>query len=161
MSTPASTPSDAVSVNWALTAGNTYYLLQTGGVNGLFGTFGFTLPSDADIAIATTFNGDGGLNSIAAAIAGSDVGGYWGDFNNITTASATTPLPAALPLFATGLGGLGLLGWRRKRKLVSRSLIKTSNLILENHREAVFVSVQSAAVQMVAIGTKRTIAASQ
>lgn len=25
-----------------------------------------------------------------------------------------TPLPAALPLFATGLGALGLLGWRRK-----------------------------------------------
>jgi hypothetical protein len=29
---------------------------------------------------------------------------------------AATPLPTALPLFATGLGGLGLLGWRRKRK---------------------------------------------
>lgn len=29
---------------------------------------------------------------------------------------ATTPLPAALPFFATGLGALGLLGWRRKRK---------------------------------------------
>jgi hypothetical protein len=27
-----------------------------------------------------------------------------------------TPLPASLPLFATGLGALGLLGWRRKRK---------------------------------------------
>ena len=27
-----------------------------------------------------------------------------------------TPLPAALPLFATGLGAMGLLGWRRKRK---------------------------------------------
>ena len=27
-----------------------------------------------------------------------------------------TPLPAALPLFATGLGALSLLGWRRKRK---------------------------------------------
>jgi hypothetical protein len=27
-----------------------------------------------------------------------------------------TPLPPALPLFATGLGALGLLGWRRKRK---------------------------------------------
>jgi hypothetical protein len=27
-----------------------------------------------------------------------------------------TPIPAALPLIATGLGGLGLLGWRRKRK---------------------------------------------
>ncbi len=30
--------------------------------------------------------------------------------------AAATPLPAALPLFASGLGGLGLLGWRRKRK---------------------------------------------
>lgn len=28
----------------------------------------------------------------------------------------TTPLPAALPLFVTGLGGLGLLGWRRTRR---------------------------------------------
>jgi hypothetical protein len=26
------------------------------------------------------------------------------------------PLPPALPLFATGLAGLGLLGWRRKKK---------------------------------------------
>jgi hypothetical protein len=30
-----------------------------------------------------------------------------------------TPLPAALPLFATGLGALGLLGWRKKRKAQS------------------------------------------
>jgi hypothetical protein len=29
---------------------------------------------------------------------------------------STTPLPAALPLFITGLGALGLLGWRKKRK---------------------------------------------
>jgi outer membrane lipase/esterase len=28
-----------------------------------------------------------------------------------------TPLPTTLPLFATGLGALGLLGWRRKRKV--------------------------------------------
>jgi hypothetical protein len=27
-----------------------------------------------------------------------------------------TPLPAALPLFASGLGAFGLIGWRRKRK---------------------------------------------
>jgi hypothetical protein len=32
------------------------------------------------------------------------------------TAIPNTPLPAALPLFAGGLGVLGLLGWRRKRK---------------------------------------------
>jgi hypothetical protein len=40
--------------------------------------------------------------------------------NRCVTASfvetSETPLPAALPLFATGLGALGLLGWRRKRK---------------------------------------------
>jgi outer membrane lipase/esterase len=30
-----------------------------------------------------------------------------------------TPLPAALPLFATGLGALGLLGWRRKRQTLA------------------------------------------
>jgi hypothetical protein len=29
---------------------------------------------------------------------------------------AQTPLPAALPLFAGGLGALGLFGWRKKRK---------------------------------------------
>jgi hypothetical protein len=31
-------------------------------------------------------------------------------------AVSSTPLPATLPLFATGLGALGVLGWRRKRK---------------------------------------------
>jgi hypothetical protein len=36
-----------------------------------------------------------------------------------TVSVGGTPLPAALPLFATGLGGLGLLGWRRKRKHVA------------------------------------------
>jgi hypothetical protein len=50
---------------------------------------------------------------------------FSGDFydswvvTDVTTASATTPLPATLPLFATGLGALGLLGWRRKRKAVA------------------------------------------
>jgi hypothetical protein len=38
----------------------------------------------------------------------------WTEIGRISTSE--TPLPAALPLFATGLGALGLLGWRRKRK---------------------------------------------
>ena len=32
---------------------------------------------------------------------------------------STTPLPAALPLFASGLGALCLIGWRKKRKKVA------------------------------------------
>jgi hypothetical protein len=32
---------------------------------------------------------------------------------------SVTPIPAALPLFASGLGGLGLLGWHRKRTAAS------------------------------------------
>ena len=43
----------------------------------------------------------------------SNVSALW----DTNTGSVTlTPLPAAFPLFATGLGALGLLGWRRKRK---------------------------------------------
>jgi hypothetical protein len=37
-------------------------------------------------------------------------------FDNFSITVNQTPLPAALPLFGTGLGALGLLGWRRKRK---------------------------------------------
>ena len=37
--------------------------------------------------------------------------------NEVEVSTLTqTPLPGALPLFVTGLGALGLLGWRRKRK---------------------------------------------
>jgi hypothetical protein len=36
--------------------------------------------------------------------------------STFTAVLSEVPLPGALPLFATGLGALGLLGWRRKRK---------------------------------------------
>jgi len=35
---------------------------------------------------------------------------------NFTLIIGTTPLPATLPLFAGGLGAIGVVGWRRKRK---------------------------------------------
>jgi outer membrane lipase/esterase len=51
---------------------------------------------------------------------------FWSDDEHFSAAgqlieanyldSLLTPLPAALPLFATGLGAIGVLGWRRKRK---------------------------------------------
>jgi hypothetical protein len=42
---------------------------------------------------------------------------YFGQVATLNVPSVTAvPLPATLPLFATGLGALGLLGWRRKKK---------------------------------------------
>ena len=35
------------------------------------------------------------------------------------TVAEITHIPAALPLFATGLGALCLLGWRRKKKIAA------------------------------------------
>ena len=47
---------------------------------------------------------------------GLELGAATIDFTYQLVAVSETPLPAALPLFASGLGALGLLGWRRKRK---------------------------------------------
>jgi hypothetical protein len=38
---------------------------------------------------------------------------------SVTGDFGAVPIPAALPLFATGLGLMGLLGWRRRRKATS------------------------------------------
>jgi hypothetical protein len=65
---------------------------------------GFQLIS-SDANPALTIDGNGYLESFTSDSTGSFFG----------TPSAT-PVPAALPLFATGLGALGFFGWSRKRK---------------------------------------------
>jgi len=50
----------------------------------------------------------------AGAFAG--ISSYFDDTFVFTNVATNTPSPAALPLFATGLGGLALLGWRKARK---------------------------------------------
>jgi len=46
----------------------------------------------------------------------SATGANQNDLGSVSIDVVTTPLPGALPLFATALGAMGLLGWRRKRK---------------------------------------------
>jgi hypothetical protein len=43
--------------------------------------------------------------------------------NFSATELSTVPVPAALPLFAGGLGALGLFGWRRKKRAQASSIL--------------------------------------
>jgi hypothetical protein len=56
-----------------------------------------------------------GNDTIAVEGYSQDAGNFTGDIS-VMAAPSATPLPAALPLFASGLGAVGLLGWRRKKK---------------------------------------------
>jgi hypothetical protein len=86
------------------------------------------------VANYTLLNGD-----IVGFSAANTSNGFFADNEE---APIVTPLPAALPLFATGLGALGLLGWRRKRKAVAA---RSQHLIgfRRDRREAVFLCVPS------------------
>jgi hypothetical protein len=116
--TPAGTPSDTVSINWALTAGHQYYLLQSTLSNSKYGSWGLAAPSDAEIAMTDT----GVFSLTSRASAGFDYGGaggagtvYWTAFNNITTGpgSSSVPEPASLTLL---LSGALAVFWGARRK---------------------------------------------
>jgi probable HAF family extracellular repeat protein len=75
------------------------------------GTHGFLLSN----GIFTTI--DGPMGTYIALLGINDFDQIVGQYQYTPyTPPSPTPLPATLPLFATGLGALGLLGWRRKRK---------------------------------------------
>lgn len=83
--------------------------------------------SDLNNVTLTNFNlanyiGPGSSSSLfyfSPGIPASDYGMLLVNADELTSqvnGSSATPLPGALPLFTTGLGALGFLGWRRKKK---------------------------------------------
>jgi hypothetical protein len=56
------------------------------------------------------------LDSGTFSTAGGDLQFVSSDSLSFTASVSSTPLPATLPLLASGLGAMGLLGWHRKRK---------------------------------------------
>jgi hypothetical protein len=85
----------------------------------------FTAAQMTDLNTSKSFSGSpNGINILFAGVptSGGSLSFTGFDSVNLTANSTssgdptTTPLPAALPLFASGLSALGLLGWRRKRK---------------------------------------------
>ena len=81
--------------------GNTYFLSDKNGSNQAYDFYYFVYDGPT--------SGCGGCNVLLTSFGGDIIpGGHQGD----------TPLPAALPMFAGGLGALTLLARRKKRKVI-------------------------------------------
>ena len=104
-------------LDWAVTLGSEYWLVAVADPNtaDVIWNASAVPSSNPPLAFAYTSNGTGltGWQTISAVFPNVFVAGYVSETRDFVS---ETPLPAALPLFATGLGALGLLGWRRKRK---------------------------------------------
>jgi hypothetical protein len=98
---------------------------EGGGGGGSSGAFGAGLASGQSLAAALLGGAGGGggsssgkqFNSALSSDDNFDSGSSLQQFDPGHSPSVSAaPLPAALPLFASGLGAMGLLGWWRKRK---------------------------------------------
>lgn len=86
------------------------------GNSGSYQTFASLLPTyGTDMIEELAFFLDGGwVRAQDLTLTGITVNGT--TYSSSLAAEGEVPLPAALPLFASGLGALGFAGWRRKRK---------------------------------------------
>jgi hypothetical protein len=81
------------------------------------GFYGFVCFQNQDACLANNAYADSTLLlDVFGANTDPDALGPISESGTVEFAIAETPLPGALPLFATALGGLCLLGWRKKRK---------------------------------------------
>jgi hypothetical protein len=113
VNTPSGTPSDPVSVSWALSAGSTYWLLQTTISNELFASYGGALPSDTDISIVQSGTFAYNISDAVNNVNGWGANQYWAAFNDITTSSGAIPEPTTWAFTIMGMFGLGAVLRRR------------------------------------------------
>jgi hypothetical protein len=108
------------STGWNITE-STYYSTANGNfaLDNLLNSENFTaLGAIADTAAAKIPTGPYSLTSVfKVTFAGSpNCNGACTANLTININTAATPIPAALPLFASGLGALGFAGWRKRKK---------------------------------------------
>jgi len=93
---PAMTPSDTVSgLNWSLTKGDQYYLLQSTSSNSLFTDWGKPALSDTQITLTDTGDFSYVIQSADFVLGGGAGDGTetWAAFNNIATVSGVSSVP--------------------------------------------------------------------
>lgn len=109
-------PVPIVPIQGSITSEGASLTLDNGVVDGWDLYFSYhVLGSATSLSVETTPAGDSFFLSTDSGQQSAQ--GHSGVWTCEDCGMPSTPLPAALPLFATGLGGLGLFGWRRKRKV--------------------------------------------
>lgn len=105
-------------VSAAFTVGGTLYSLSPTAIS--CGTPSGTCVTAVDGALQATISFadvlDGTTDSLQVVATGTSNGGVYSAATAVTGEVNPTPLPAAFPLFAGGVGVLGLFSLRRKRK---------------------------------------------
>jgi hypothetical protein len=115
LATPLDTRVAGPGVTFLLTRA-TDFVLSNGTINIIiYDMEGFPvwqLCMDSGFGVCSSEQNGGGANNFLVNLADGELVAT----NASPTFTSATPLPAALPLFASGLGAMGLFGWRRKRK---------------------------------------------
>jgi hypothetical protein len=79
--------------------------VSQGNVPATWVAFSQDFTATSDLTLLTFIDTQGAFNA-----------GVYLDDVSVDLVNGTTPIPGALPLFASGAGVLGFFGWRRKKK---------------------------------------------
>jgi hypothetical protein len=105
-------PGASVAIQWSSDNGAEFYLN-----NVLWSFVGDTGYGSLVSFLIPAFQFQAGINTFLVKVQNSDCGGCNNPTGLLVSATVSAvPLPPALPLFASGIGALGLLGWRRKKR---------------------------------------------